>query len=426
MVLRVRKLRRRAALAILCFVLAGVVSVRAQEEPRLPDPDRVLSAGPWLLAPSLTAGWSNDSNVFYQSAGANPTKDSILHIVPELRALLPFRNSEFEGRYRRDFVDYKDTSLDNSGYAEYSSALRLRFSSHDMLEFTGTLTRGWAETLQFDVGELTFHGEPYRHNTWGVGLSREVLGRRGYSLRIQRMDLNFDADADVRFFDFRANSLEAEYREPVRENLWILTTIRLENADHFCRNFDPSGALCPEVGVPFRTEEAGMVLFGVRGAVRGQDPFLFRIGQDTRRYTSPLRAGSRVDDDLVGDGYLTLRVGPSSRLHFNWNRGLWSSFYLDNDFYRSQGLETTFEKLGVRGTSWGAKVGLQAVDYARGLELEARRRDRRVFGQVYATLQLRQRTALRLSVERHRRSSNLEGFDYDGTVFFAGMVLGWF
>jgi hypothetical protein len=55
-----------------------------------------------------------------------------------------------------------------------------------------------------------------------------------------------------------------------------------------------------------------------------------------------------------------------------------------------------------------------------------RRRDRTVRAQAYATLALRDRAGLRLSIERHRRSSNLEGFDYDGTVVFAGIVLGWF
>src|SRR6185503_19401286 len=106
-------------------------------------------------------------------------------------------------------------------------------------------------------GELVFKGEPYRLNAWGLGLSRDVLGHRGYSLRAQRLDLNFDHDVDVRFFDFRANSLEGEYREPVGPRLSILTSVRVESSDHFCRTTTPQGTICPAVGVPFRTERSG-------------------------------------------------------------------------------------------------------------------------------------------------------------------------
>jgi hypothetical protein len=415
MVFRIPTLR--VVLSLLLAVSAG----RADDRP---THDNVIAAGPWLLAPSLTTGWSNDSNVFYQSAAANPTSDRVLHVMPELKALLPFRNSEFEGRYRRDFVDYDKTELDSTGYKEYAAALRLRFSTHDTLELAGALTRGQAELLRFDAGELVFQGEPYRLNAWGVALSRDVLGHRGYSLRAQRVDLNFDTDTDnqFRFFDFRTTSVEAEYREPVRPNLSILTTVRAESADHFCHNLTPRGRFCPEVGVPFRTERSGIVMFGVRGAVSGGEPFFFRIGRDVRRYASPVR----VDEDLVGDGHLTVRLRPSTRLYVDVNRGLWSSFFLDNDFYRSQGAEARVERVGRRRSTVGGILGLQAADYARAVDDGARRRDRRVRMVAYATLPFRERAALRLSVERHRRSTNLEGFDYDGTVFFAGMVLGWF
>ncbi|HEX5043090.1 MAG TPA: hypothetical protein VFV75_09290 [Candidatus Polarisedimenticolaceae bacterium] len=409
--------RGHAVLAVLSLLTAG--AARGED---LPARANVITAGPWLLAPSLTAGWSNDSNVFYRSSASNPEPENVFHVMPEVKALLPFRNSEFEGRYRRDFVDYEKSQLEGAGYQEYAAALRLRFSTHDTLEVTGALTRGQADALRFDSGELVFQGENYRLNAWGMELSRDVLGHRGYSLRAQRVDLNFEHDTDVRFFDFRANSVEGEYREPVRPKLSILTTVRLESGDHFCRDVTPLGDLCPAVGEPFRTEESGMVLFGVRGALPGDEPFFLRLGREVRRYASPVR----VDHDVVGDGHLTLRLTPSTRLYLDGNRGLWSSFFLDNDFYRAQGLEARVERVGARRSTFGASLGWQAMDYARGLAAGARRRDRTVRTQAYATLIVRERAGLRLSVEKHRRSSNLEGFDYDGTVFFAGMVLGWF
>ena len=239
--------RGRVPLVVLSLLLA--VAARGADD--VLTPDNGIAVGPWLLAPSLTTAWSNDSNVFYQSAAANPTSDRVLHVMPELKALLPFRNSEFEGRYRREFRRRNDeTDLDNTGYEEYAAALRLRFSTHDTLELTGALTRGQAEVLRFDGGELGLPGRALPAQRLGVALSRDVLGHRGYSLRAQRLDLNFDPDTRFRFFDFRATSVEAEYREPVRPNLSVLATVRAETADHFCRNVTTLGISAPRWGFP--------------------------------------------------------------------------------------------------------------------------------------------------------------------------------
>ena len=123
-----------------------------------------------------------------------------------------------------------------------------------------------------------------------MALSRDVLGHRGYSLRAQRLDLNFDPDTRFRFFDFRATSVEAEYREPVRPNLSVLATVRAETADHFCRNVTTLGDLCPEVGVPFRTERSGILMVGVRRRAAG-GPAVLLQGSGGTSVAMPPRCG---------------------------------------------------------------------------------------------------------------------------------------
>ena len=134
----------------------------------------------------------------------------------------------------------------------------------------------------------------------------------------------------------------------------------------------------------------------------------------------------REDEDLVGDGHLTVRLGPSTRLFIDANRGLWSSFFLDHDFYRSQGVEATFERVGRRRSSVGGIVGFQAVDYPRGVEE----------GPAAATAGCARLPTLRspfASGQRCDCRSNgtagpptSRGSTTTGTAFFAGMVLGWF
>ena len=75
---------------------------------------------------------------------------------------------------------------------------------------------------------------------------------------------------------------------------------------------------------------------------------------------------------------------------------------------------------------WGGLVGVLGTDYPEPDASGLRRHDRRVRGEAYATLLFRERAGFRASLQRHRRSSNVYGFDYEGTVFFAGIVAGWF
>jgi hypothetical protein len=378
--------------------------------------------GPWLLAPSLTAGWSNDSNVFYRSEQDRPSGDNILRVIPQIRAQLPFRNSALELAYRRTFLDYRKTRLDGSGFHELEGALRLRFSTHDTLELTGAHTRGRAEFLRFDAGELVFQGEPYRLNAWGLRVFREVPGHRGYALSVLRSDLNFSEDVEVQFFDFRSLAVEVEYREPLGPNSWILSSLQLEDADHFCRFATATGAPCPGVGVPFRRARGGTAMFGLRGVLGGQEPFYLRVGREVRRFEPQ----DRVTSGLVGEGLLTLRLAPSSRILVTAHRRTWPSFYQFNDFYRSQDVEVRFERAGKTRTNLGGSVGLQWTQYPLPDASGAVRRDRRIRGEAYATLLARDRAGIRVSAARHRRSSNIERLDYEGTVLFAGIVLGWF
>jgi len=74
--------RGRAWLAVTLLV-----SGTARGAQELPERSDVLVAGPWLLAPTLTAGWSNDTNVFYQSQITDPTADQVFHVMPEVKAL---------------------------------------------------------------------------------------------------------------------------------------------------------------------------------------------------------------------------------------------------------------------------------------------------------------------------------------------------
>jgi hypothetical protein len=53
------------------------------------------------------------------------------------------------------------------------------------------------------------------------------------------------------------------------------------------------------------------------------------------------------------------------------------------------------------------------------------REDRTIRLEAYANLALRERVSFRFSLLRDRRYSNVSGADYNDTVVFGGIVLGW-
>jgi hypothetical protein len=414
------RLARACARSLSAAVLLGSAwaAARGAEEP-----PSGLPAGPWILKPSLTAGYALNTNVFYQSAESvpAPVSDYERHVTPAVMATLPFRNSSFTLAFDASRLDYKDTYLNQHWSYDGAADLALVFSSADRLSLRAKRTLGIAETMAFDPGgEYRFQGAGFDLATYEVEAGRAVLGHRGYRARIAWSSLSFDPGANPDFFEFRGYETQVSYREPVSQRTWIVGDYEGRHFDHYYANVG---------GEPYRLERTDMLRVGVEGKLGEHQPYFVLAGWGQFRF--PGSPGSDYNGWVL-EANLTTELGPSTTLLFNLSRRPWPSFYEPNNYYLVEGASAKIERRWLDRLSAGAELAFQSSSYPEPTppeagETQARppRYDRTARVALYANLMILEEFGFRVSIEESRRTSNIRMQDYRGGVYFAGIVLGW-
>jgi hypothetical protein len=392
-------------------------------------PPKGFPAGPWILAPTVVAGYEHNTNVFLEDEIEDPTSDYSLVVEPEITATLPFRNSYLDFHYKATWRDYGSAFPDEKLAQELGVRLSLLFASMDRITIGGNRIFGVAATEEFDPGgEVVYDGKEFDLTDYSVELKREVQGRRGYRIQVRRSELDFDPAPDLRFFDFKGWSGEAEYREPLNENLWIIGAYSGSRTDHFCKNLDPLGNPCPPPSEPLRKESTDTASLGLRGVLAANQPFYLRVGSASYRYT--LRTGSNFQG-VTAEGSLGIPIGGGTSLRFGLSRRPYPSFYFNSNFYLVERVDTQLQHDWRNGA---ASAGLRAffsrsrysnaIDFPGFPQDGTVRRDTILRGELYANVFLVKRFGLSTVVSWQSRDSNIEGEDYEGESYFLGLTYG--
>lgn len=420
--------KRRAAAWIAATVLGGSASAQsAGEAPRLVG----FPAGPVLIAPSLTAGYSYDSNVFLRSDDSPPADrpaDYVLTLQPAVLLTVPFSNSMFRVGDTLSYVDYQETPQTSGKTSNDAMAdLTLQFGSLDTLDLSARHIDGVAQTLAFDPGgEVTFQGESYRLHNETASVSREVAGARGYRLALARNALRFDPSTEVNFFDYRGFDGEAAYLQPLSPNSRLAFGYLGTRYDHF--------DIGPGPDPTDRTENGDTVYAQIEGRLGPRQPYRARLGWERLDFE-----GNAAKDfsGLIGSAELSAIVGGGTVFSVTAQRQPYRSFFEDGDPSTADNNFYVFEQLGVRversfvtETSVGGSFSVFRNTYAEPAKpapeaLPILREDRAFRLEAYANLAVRDRVICRLSIVKNRRYSNYPGSDYNGIVVFGGFVLGW-
>ncbi|HZN55046.1 MAG TPA: outer membrane beta-barrel protein [Candidatus Polarisedimenticolaceae bacterium] len=410
--------RATGALAI----LAGAPTF-AQEVPTLPPPSGVR-IGPVVVAPSLLAGYSYDSNIFLRSETENPPADNVLMIQPAVVVTVPFSNSVFRFGDSLRWIDYKETAQTSGKYSNDALAeMDLRFGSLDTLELSAHHIAGIADTIVFDPGgETVFRGNAFRAHKLRGAFSRDVDGARGYRISIERNAVKFDRSAEIQFFDYTGFDFEAGYLEPLSSNTHLGIGYLGTRYDHF--DIGPGA----DPHAVFRTETGDTAFFTLDGRLGPRSPYRVRLGWEWLRFD-----GNDAEDysGVVVDTDVAYSVGGRTTFGFGVQRQPYRSFFLDNNFYVYDEISARVERGMVASARFGASVAYWRNDYhepvpsgfvGEGIE----RSDRAISLEVYATLPLRDLVGIRLSVRENRKTSNYPGADYNETMVTGGFVFGWF
>lgn len=398
-----------------CALVVAILSVRAfrAAEP----PPEGIAAGPWVLAPALFTGFSLDTNPFYRNDAAlasNPDHVTrVSRLAPRLRAVLPFRNSEFDFSYEGSRRTYSQDSASSQWGHEIDSDLVLRLGTGDQVVIHGDRTSGSAETRLFDGGEVVYDGSRYRYANLGASLERSVYGRPGWLVELRRSTLDFDP-TQVLFFEFRGYEGSGSWRQPLSPTTWALAEYEGRRFDHILAT-DPSGK-------PFRNESTDVMRVGVQGMLGdARQYYRFRLGKASSRFPG---APGPDYHGWVGDAVVNLAPGPSSSLVASAGRRLWPSFYGDNNYYvaTSAGLRFEVER---RRQVFGGSADWVLATYELAIPGNSIRRDRSLRLEAYATLQIRRSFGVRVGVSHARRRSSVDATAYDGTAVTIGTLLGW-
>jgi hypothetical protein len=385
-----------------------------------------FSAGPFVIGPSLTAGYGYNSNVYQEPAEASPQSDQLISLQPALQLTVPFSNSAFRFGDTLTYIDYKRTTQTAGKSSNDAVAdLTLNFGSLDKLDLAAHHTAGVAETLAFDPGgEVKFQGNAYRLHNETVSISREVAGARGYRFSVQRNVLKFDPSIEVNFINYSGFEGELAYLQPLSENTRLAFGYLGTRYDQF------DAAAGSDPNVVFRSEVGDTIYAELEGQLGPRQPYSVRLGWE--RLTFADNAAPKDFSSVIGQARLSAIVGGGTMFTVVTQRQPYRSNVTNNNFYVFEQLSGQVARAFPRGSSVGGTLGFSRNSYGDPSPFPPPqestliyRQDRTVLLEGYANLAIGDRVIFRLSINRDRKYSNYPGADFNTTVVFGGFVLGW-
>ncbi len=411
-----------AVLAATLLVSSGPAMARAR--PRAPDG---LLWGPWVFQPWISTDLEYDDNVRRDATSGETNSDYITGLEGEIEGWLGFRNSSLSLTYGAYRLDYDAILVERNLDQEFEFDLDLNFSTGDRLRFIDRYSRNFSiQELELEDGETInpgddkeggdrFIGEPFDTNRWEVRLTRAEPRRQGYDIRISRVDLNYQGDAQVSRYDYRGFDNSLEYRHPLPRDRWWTASYQWRRINHY----NEPGAPPLPVGVSYRKEVSDNIQVGFRGELGEDQPFLLRLG-----YTDfELEGDDASFRGVVGRVQWTLALGAESDLSMTFfRRPLPSS---SSTYYVNNILRTTFESEWRRNLFIRSELDLTFNRYEIDDEF-CRREDEVIDAGIGATWVIRRRVGFDLSAGHYRRSSNCDSNDSESTTFNATLKVGWF
>jgi hypothetical protein len=404
---------RRTGVGLCLLALAAGLPASAADQ-KLPEG---FVAGPWILAPSFRASYGAGDNVFLRDE-SRAVSDRITTLGGSLDAVLPFRNSRLRFGYDVDKERYAAIEFPRDVAQVADVDLVLGFKTGDEIRIRDVYREDFARAEEVDAGgEIqSFEGEPYNLNSADIEISRDVPRRQGYTIRVRRRDFRYLGTRDIGFFDYSGFSNVFEYRQPLSDERSWVARYEARRYNHY----DPFGIEAPS-GVPFRKELSDAVLFGVRGFLGEERPYVVRLGYTRFRYEG------RDESNYAGIAGLAawrLALAGDSQLDLELVRrplpSILSTYYINN------AARAELERKWRRFES-GATLEVSQNNYGDETPgCDGRRQDSTYAVEAFGGLRFHELLAFRLSVTHTKRNSNCAGGDYNATGITTGLLLGWF
>jgi hypothetical protein len=419
------------ASAALLLMAAAAPAAAQSLQPRSPG----INLGRFVLFPSLTLEYTDDSNVFYRSEDLPEDlriSSGVFVARPRVMLDLPIGRGNLRWAYSPLYRDYTTSAFDQrerlSHFFDLESSIRI--GTRVSLALRDHYVRATIELQEVDQGgELTFGLVPFEVHTPEAEFSIDLAARHGISLIPRYTSVRFIEEEEVSFFNYRKRNLEFRYNYKLDPSTTLYSYYSFEDTDQSREQL-----LFSDVTVRSRTVGLGWLRTIHRSLtgrlVVGYQSMEFEGGSD-RDFSGPVvQAGGSLQLSEVTGLDLTLR------------RESQQSFFANNNFYvNTQARVLLRQQLGQR-TFWHVGGAVQRNAYPEPLAADGslqpsqgiRRRDSVLNLEIGAGYQPAPTLRLFLGYNFEMRGSNIaqetagtviEPFDYEVRRLVFRLEAGW-
>ncbi|MBT8095395.1 MAG: outer membrane beta-barrel protein [Woeseia sp.] len=349
----------------------------------------------------------HDDNIF--RSAINEQSSLITILSPEMLIGFAPSNNKFALAYNGEFASYADSSTDNYADHNFGAAASFTVGRRGMLEFIGTYedahqNRGSGLSEGFVAGANLLLDEPDEYT------SSDVLGRFTFGtsrstarlvMELGQGHLEYTNDLDRnRFFEYDDRYAGATFYLRVMSNTSLLLDVRGTDIE-----YPVARALQPR-----RDSKEYRYLLGATWDVTGKSAGTVKVGFVEKRYPDPTRA-----DFAEASWEVEIRWSPRSYSYFDFATSRYPSEVtsvtgdlIDNTDYSIAWSHEWNERI---------KTELAASYEDEDFQGSALARTQKLFEYgVTLTYEMRRWLSWDLGVDVSSRDSNIDNFDFDGTI----------
>jgi hypothetical protein len=349
----------RAAILAPALALAGVRGIAAQPldtSQAFRTTAEGISAGRFVLYPSLVVDTIYDNNIFYESEDV-PNSELVssgeLIVAPRIMVDLPLSRSRVRFAYSPQYRDYSSDQYVQTDHVSHLFDLEAwaRFTSLSVA-LREHYVQGTQEVQAFDPGgEVRFGLVPFTLSEPAAEIGLIFGARHRFDLTPRFSTLNFDDSGQSGFYDYERRGLAGRYSYQIDPVTLAYTAFSRDSTDQ-----ERESLLLSKVHVDTRYAGAGLSRTFAGAVVAAVS-----AGYETQNY----EGGTGQDfSGLVYDINLTWTASDLYRFEVGARRQPYQSFSVINSFYLNRELRLRMTQQLGRNALWQIGAILYQNEYA--------------------------------------------------------------
>ena len=320
-----------------------------------------ISAGHFVLYPSVTFEYTDDDNIFYRSEetpASSVIGSGIFVMRPRLMVDLPIGTGKVRWAYSPVYRKYQSDSFRQSNRLSHFFDLEASRSGPVLsVRATDRLVRGTLELQEVDQGgEVVFGVTPFTTHSPELEFTVKAGARSGLSLLPRYSTVRFDEQGQAAFFNYRRKEIEGRFNHAISEPTQLYAYYAIDRTDQ-----EREQIIFGDVSLEAKTFGVGL-----RRTVNKEVVTSVSAGYKSIHF----RGGSGSDfAGPVLDANTTWQVGDATQISLTAGRQAYQSFFVNNNYYiDTEANLRLLQQIGQK-TFLEVQVGQQNNAYADFLDI---------------------------------------------------------